>query len=73
MGSREGKADNTPISSISSNGQFGRFQSLISLQFMIYGFLQCVDCFLYICSYLPLRILFVMLQAFHNPFAIRQK
>lgn len=41
-------------------------------KFMIYGFLQCVDCFLYICSYLPLRLLFVMLQAFHNPLAIRQ-
>lgn len=39
-------------------------------KFMTYGFLQCVDSFLYICTFLPLRILKTLFQAFHNPFAL---
>jgi transmembrane anterior posterior transformation protein 1 len=42
-------------------------------KFMSYGFLQCVDSFLYICTFLPLRIIKTLIQAFHNPFAIFTK
>ncbi len=44
-----------------------------TLKFMFYGFLQCADSFLYICSLLPLRILTVLIQAFHNPFNVVAK
>lgn len=42
-------------------------------KFMFFGFLQCADSFLYICSLLPLRILFALVQTFRNPFRIGVK
>ena len=37
-------------------------------KFMFYGFLQCADSFLYICSLLPLRIISCLLSVIINPF-----
>ncbi|CAF0727605.1 unnamed protein product [Brachionus calyciflorus] len=36
-------------------------------KFMFFGFLQCADSFLYICSLLPIRIISSILNAFQNP------
>jgi hypothetical protein len=43
---------------------------LILEKFMFFGFLQCADTFLYICTFLPLRIIFALLSALLNPFSI---
>lgn len=42
-------------------------------KFMFYGFLQCADSFIYICSLLPLRIITSIFLAFGNPFALSTK
>lgn len=44
------------------------FRLPLSLEkFMLYGFLQCADSFLYICSLLPLRIITFLIKMFKNP------
>lgn len=42
-------------------------------KFMSFGFLQCVDSFLYIFTFLPIRVVKTLFQVFHNPFAIMKK
>jgi hypothetical protein len=44
-------------------------------KFMFYGFLQCADSFLYICSVLPLRFAILFLKSFilSNPFSFYVK
>lgn len=39
-------------------------------KFMTYGFLQIADSFMYIFTFLPLRILLSLFHVFHNPFKI---
>lgn len=39
-------------------------------KFMLYGFLQCADSFLFVCSLLPLRIFTFLFNIIKNPFKL---
>ena len=42
----------------------------LSLQFMFYGFLQCVDSFLFIFTFLPLRLIIILLKCLAKPWTL---
>lgn len=43
---------------------------MILEKFMFFGFMQCADSFLHICSFLPLRLFAILARAMCNPFGL---